>query len=1454
MKRNYKTLGRVCSFAVVITVFAALLAMYSTVEPAAALSLPAIETIKNSLKTRTFNILEIYPDGGHPQLAYYTNDATRNDYAAAISGTRGKDERTAAINAFQAAIPADITALSGESDAYPYFIAPYSEAYYWQKTAGERALLQTLTLPFAETVDVKIIGSTEAAGGAFRVTRKFSLADDKTGGGYAIAGGYLTLYDDLPASEGYYYALTEADFAPINLLSAAPPEGAESPAIYRKIAEGENVAFEYRSTWPDLQPIIDECTESGVFNEAAFASDYFYAPDLNIIGGIIPAAEPKTPLEAGERVYLLAGDLTYAATESGYIKSEPTNHYTLIGTGGDYDLDFDLSGADGDAEDAQITTQSVLYSGGFVSRDWFSRFALDTDLDATQPQIAYSVTAHAIGAVPENTDFGAFDLVVAPVGFASAALNDAIANAVRPLPVIFTGAASGGIDGGVFYWDSPLLTRDFATPFAPIPPEFAAVTDAIKYENFLRRVSGGEAPLPETASIATAIRHILNFGGERRAKPLTQLRVLEIQPRYNLGDAAGTAGRLTKNMLAQWLPDYAARINADADFCRISTMSTVEFNGRIDDLSESYELIYFGDSLAHFRTAGAGATERTDFTDNAMDGLLYFNIGDTAAQPTSILGGLLASDFTGAGAARAVNAANNANNTARNFRFPGNDISRDKKAALGAFAAAGYPVVFADGLVGGAAANANAVDNCSYLYAFMTENLSKPNAFSASSLAAAAARADLASYITLSKPQIILAASPTAYTGVDSFNASGSSLRYTFTISDPTDATPSVTTYNVNLLIDANASGIYTPDEAVSFDVSSAGRLLTPELDGETRVFRLRAGTEYTVGTTLPEDKVGIVPWKLEVVKNTAENISHGSQIGYTRVRPAEGQTAEKINVLQIVAYGAFVNSPDAGGTNANLQNQGLATVILEANPQYSAQIAAVNGTKDFNITLNSVFFDGRPIKTALPNMVGNSIKTGNNTFPVRDKNDAVIAPTGAGANARFWTDTEASIAAFLDNFDMLVIGFADAYGAGANSGANGSDGVGFSRNLTAAIESYIADGKAVLFTHDTTSKINTSPVQGDANYATGAHYGNGTNGHTASVYLTPMIRAHGGMDKYGIAGGADTETPYQPKSGRATVLTAKSQGFTSYVLQDGITDWYGNVFGSANSVNPPPDHNYNTMTNLVTQVNKGQLTTYPFNINTQLFDPPGYGIAGNTLTVAPTHNQFYELNMNTPDLVVWYSLGGNLAGANAGRGPYNYNDAASGYYIYTMGNVTYSGVGHRVNAANNTLASVPEAEAQLFVNTMIAAHRSRRQNPIVTVRDRYGIETQSHYFSVLGAEPDAEMYAAYFSFVDPSVAPHSVSFAYSVGDSAERVPFDSAVLRYDIDNQTIAGGAVTDPESSHQLPHVYRFYIPQAVAAQVSDTTTVTVYVTVSTDGAEPPLSGTAALTLRRIGLIDLR
>ena len=307
------------------------------------------------------------------------------------------------------------------------------------------------------------------------------------------------------------------------------------------------------------------------------------------------------------------------------------------------------------------------------------------------------------------------------------------------------------------------------------------------------------------------------------------------------------------------------------------------------------------------------------------------------------------------------------------------------------------------------------------------------------------------------------------------------------------------------------------------------------------------------------------------------------------------------------------------------------------------------------------------------------------------------IKTISAGNYANAYTST------YLDDYDMIILGFGDMYSI---SDANG---------CLEGIRNFIEEGNPVLFTHDTTSLSNDS------------------TGHNEWGYeFNTIIRDVVGMDRYAslnndsvksgrticsdrdtayrygvwdysdadaqkyisaidFAKKNDTDLGYMPKSNKK-VICRQNQGFTYLDMARFLSKSYNTYLAYAGLSTG------NHSSTKVNQVNSGQITSYPY-------------VLPESFTVSNTHYQYYQLDMNQDsdndgesDIVVWYALTDN-------SGPYSLspNDVRNNYYIYTMGNVTYSGVGHS-SISNNV------NELKLYINTMIAAYNSGVHAPEVKV------------------------------------------------------------------------------------------------------------------------------------------
>ncbi|WP_214852838.1 DUF5057 domain-containing protein [Exiguobacterium sp. s166] len=109
---------------------------------------------------------------------------------------------------------------------------------------------------------------------------------------------------------------------------------------------------------------------------------------------------------------------------------------------------------------------------------------------------------------------------------------------------------------------------------------------------------------------------------------------------------------------------------------------------------------------------------------------------------------------------------------------------------------------------------------------------------------------------------------------------------------------------------------------------------------------------------------------------------------------------------------------------------------------------------------------------------------------------------------------------------------------------------------------------------------------------------------------------------------------------------------------------------------------------------NDGVMTTYPFTL-------------GSNVLIATTHNQYFGLDLEQPDLIPWYNIRENSVAASNQDTGRTVGDARNHYYMYTKGNITYSGAGH-------TSTFSQQQEKELFSNTMYRAFIGANHKPLI--------------------------------------------------------------------------------------------------------------------------------------------
>ncbi len=478
------------------------------------------------------------------------------------------------------------------------------------------------------------------------------------------------------------------------------------------------------------------------------------------------------------------------------------------------------------------------------------------------------------------------------------------------------------------------------------------------------------------------------------------------------------------------------------------------------------------------------------------------------------------------------------------------------------------------------------------------------------------------------------------------------------------------TSYQVRVYGDKNNDGVYNKSGSATDDTNERYHNSTVVTD-ENGIANVSLNVE------LPEEYNGLMSYRLEVTQLDASGNAMPYRAGITGYTAIKGSELKSVYVLQIlpVPYSA------TKGINLN----------METDVAFNTLIENAEDIIGYNIEVHAVYTEEYE-----------------NWF---DPDKSGMAYDSSNS------DTDR-----LYNYDMVVIGFGDLYCGDDISNDNGA---------LDCLNDFISKGKAVLFTHDTVGYSNT--VNG--------MYLNGTSlakhsTNTWATSLSRMFRATVGMDRYGITEAESLtasefdNVPYY-KDGTpvlyglqgVTNMLAYRHSVATQAANDNV-DFETSVPSSGKYLLYPYTtgsiSNYTSLmeTTKVTKLNDGQVTMFPYAIS-------------DSLTVAETHSQWFQLDMEDPEIVVWYTLAGDGNGTAAEYETYGYEDATAAtnasktldqyyidndkdagnnYYIYSKNNITYSGAGH------STMDS-PE-ELKLFVNTVVKAITAGNSTPVVKVKE----------------------------------------------------------------------------------------------------------------------------------------
>lgn len=968
------------------------------------------------------------------------------------------------------------------------------------------------------------------------------------------------------------------------------------------------------------------------------------------------------------------------------------------------------------------------------------------------------------------------------------------------------------VNGSLYVIDEDLTASSLTEVFdeAVVNSGFSEIAAMIERENILR---GDDDKLSTDISKAVVLQYIINYKNGRNLGKKEKLKILELQPCYSFDlmidercdseeeqkKKQAKVQQLVEKAGLEWSPEEVK------DKVTVVGMSTQEFIGKIEDINTEYDLVYVGMNTGRMNVDENG---NTVYNDENMNGLVYTHTGD-AYQAADRLAGQLDTDyaandrtqyayativrpgiydyvsmnekgekklgitpaeidFTFNGSTQTYEVGN-----VNVYRFSGNDLTREKMSELWDFMQAHYAVVVADDFFtqssdGARIVNEARVDNSSWMCRLMQWALDRKasNVMTVSDLDQSGL---FSYYVNMPKLSLELDGYPKTadYPEVNAVTKRDGRyyLHYEFQIVSSVE-TVYQTRYQANLYVDLNNDGKYGSREQLT-DYVLRNADGTEAKKDETGAYVLYSGKKYQLERDMSEYLVGAIPWKLEIVQ-TENPYLRTSKRAYSVVSVPEGNDKETIKMLQI---------------RSTARNN----LDMESDERFKKLIEAKEVTDIFDIDITSI--------------------TTNKYVEEFTANEH-----------------------YLDQFNMLAIGFADMYTEIDSEPA------------VKAILKFIADGKSVLFSHDTTSIFNVKDTVSRNTNGEETFRPRNPWGYNFNTYLRNIV----GMDRYGISydqeeenhrlelllkkgeiqevrekwdGDTFVEYEYIGEDGKVLATSTKDAAYgagcfnadsvsTGAAIATGTTSTYAQIQGYTDhllnnekkkfasdqyySLKPgdPYYHNadrtYNGdgcyvaggMEMNVAKVNDGQITSFPYKI-------PDF------FEVAKTHYQYYQLDLESDsdkdgesDVVVWYCLGSVTNNGTETPDIYEAspNDVRNNYYIYSKGNVMYTGMGH--NEGGSVWNTEQEAwELKLFVNTIIASYRQAEKAPVVTILNGNSIDSgEKKYEYLLYDEamqeteekaPVEKDLTLYYTFKEPNLVAtdKKISVKYYVGN--EKEPLD---------------------------------------------------------------------------------
>ncbi|MEG1191555.1 MAG: hypothetical protein RSD48_09005, partial [Oscillospiraceae bacterium] len=325
------------------------------------------------------------------------------------------------------------------------------------------------------------------------------------------------------------------------------------------------------------------------------------------------------------------------------------------------------------AEDIRDCDLLVL-SNGYAPGGGLAKYAKDNDIT---PDVKEAILAAVQKTTGADWDYGLPIVVDSRINTSNTGATNLKAVASK----LSESKTNSFVKDSVFYFTkdndrAALVTKNFNKPYADTTykekgTQFNEVFATAEAANVGREEAD---KIPTEVSLGTIFRHLVGLAALRDGRLRRELHVLDIEP--------GDTTALNAEKVAEWT-------GFKADKIKITTMSTSEFIGKIEDVSEVYDMVYIGDTKD-------ADTKRAGWLPGEF---LYANIGEER----KIMGeasGLTDAEYlsnpffewvTGKSyyALRTISAPKT--------RYSGNDLTPAKRTELENFAKAGNPVVVANG-------------------------------------------------------------------------------------------------------------------------------------------------------------------------------------------------------------------------------------------------------------------------------------------------------------------------------------------------------------------------------------------------------------------------------------------------------------------------------------------------------------------------------------------------------------------------------------------------------------------------------------------------------------------------------------------------------------------------------------------------------------------------------------